>query len=176
MQTSLATKRFLLTPIAPADAPRIVELCNDRELAENSGRIPHPYTLADAERFVVYAEKAWGAGAEYVFGVRENGALIACTGVLCEGESWELGYWVGAAYRGRGVATEAAGRVVRFAIDELGAKQVTAGHFVNNPASAKVLRNIGFKPTGEIEMIFCLARGQKVETVCFALSPEDIRG
>ncbi|MFQ5563758.1 MAG: GNAT family N-acetyltransferase [Parvularculaceae bacterium] len=176
MKRTLTTVRFSLTPVAPADAPRIAELCDDRDIAENSARIPHPYTLEDAKRFIDYAEKAFASGGEYVFGVRENGALIACAGVLCGGDSFDLGYWVGAAYRGRGVATEAARRVVRFAFEGLGAKRITAGHFINNPASGKVLSNIGFKPTGETEMIFCQARGRKVETACFALCSEDMRG
>ena len=32
------------------DAKALAALANDRRIAENTARIPHPYTLADAER------------------------------------------------------------------------------------------------------------------------------
>ena len=38
-------------------------------------------------------------------------------------------------------------------------ERVVAGHFLENPASGKVLRANGFVETGEIRPVSCLARG-----------------
>ncbi len=175
MWTELTTERFFLNAITHADAPRIADLCNDRELSANAGRIPYPYTLEDAQQFVAHASSAFKNGGEYNFAVREDGEFVACVGVVRHGDEWDLGYWVGVLYRGRGIASESAARIVRFAFEDLGASRVTAGHFIDNPASGTILRKIGFKTTGESEKVFSQGRGYEVETVCFALSQKDLQ-
>src|ERR1700674_1057362 len=48
----LATERLLLRAPRAGDAKAIVSLINDRRIAENTARIPHPYGLADARAFL----------------------------------------------------------------------------------------------------------------------------
>ena len=69
-----------------------------------------------------------------------------------------LGYWVGRRFWGHGVATEAAGRLARWALANLDLDRLEAGVITDNPASAAVLRRIGFRETGEGTDDF-LARG-----------------
>ena len=54
----LATARLQLRPLQSEDASTIATLANDRRIAENTARIPHPYTLADAEGFLRYIEES----------------------------------------------------------------------------------------------------------------------
>ena len=54
----LATARLQLRPLQSEDASTIATLANDRRIAENTARIPHPYTLADAEGFLRYLEES----------------------------------------------------------------------------------------------------------------------
>ena len=37
--------------------------------------------------------------------------------------------------------------------------KLTAGHFLDNPASGAVLRKLGFKPTGKVSQRYSVARG-----------------
>ena len=49
----LETKRLALRAPRHEDVKVITVLANDRRIAENTTRIPHPYRLADAKEFVV---------------------------------------------------------------------------------------------------------------------------
>ena len=50
----LETKRLTLRAPRHEDVKAIAVLANDRRIAENTARIPHPYRLADAEEFVAH--------------------------------------------------------------------------------------------------------------------------
>lgn len=172
--TIIRTRRFTIRPIEAADAPRWVELCSDIDIARNTARIPHPYTLEDAQGFIAYAEEAMASGAEHIFAVCRDGLAIACAGLTPhEGSACELGYWVGADYRGAGVATEAGDAMLQYACSVLKPQTLTSGYFTNNPASGKVLEKLGFKPTGEIKVMDSVGRGEKVDTVRLAMPAAD---
>ena len=169
----IITGKLILRPIERDDAPRFAELCNDETLARNTSRIPHPYSLQEAEQFVERSKDEFLSGQETRFAVCLDEELVACTGVMPTAESsFEHGYWVGAAYRGKGIASTAAKAVLQFAFEKLGAKIITAGYFTDNPASGRVLEKLGFRPTGEIIGTMSLARGCEVETARFDLLRE----
>lgn len=162
---SIQADGLLLRPIASTDARRFAELVNDESLARFTSRIPYPYTLGDAQVFVRLSIDEQKTGEEYRFAVCRDDVLIACTGVRLRSPGiYELGYWVGRANRGDGIATSAARAVTFFAFRQLEATKVTAGHFIDNPASAHILRKVGFRPTGKSVMTPSLARGCAVET------------
>ena len=171
--TVIHTKRLLLRRIETTDAPAFARACNDELIARNTGRIPHPYTLDDAISFVALIGDAFDKGEEYAFAVTENDRLVACCGVSIKPAHVELGYWVGAQQRGRGVATEAVRAVAHFAFEKLGAAILQAGHFTDNPASGRVLEKIGFRYTGERVMQFSLGRGCEAESFRLTLRRED---
>lgn len=62
--------------------------------------------------------------------------------------SADLGYWVDAAYNGRGIATAAVGEVCRLADEEIRLHRVAASTLLDNAASQSVLRKSGFEPYG----------------------------
>ncbi len=179
--TRIQTNRLLLRRIEETDAPAFARLCNDELIARNTARIPHPYTLEDAQRFVAFIGGVFDRGAEYAFAVCEEGDLIACCGVTGPDGNFDLGYWVGAPFRGRGVATEAARAVAHFAFERLGADVLQAGHFTDNPASGRVLEKAGFRYTGETKQQFSLGRGGEADSFRMTLrradfaAPQDVR-
>lgn len=174
--TIITTRRFTLRPVEAADAARWAELCSDPDIARNTARIPHPYALEDAQDFVAYAAQAMASGAEHIFAVCRDGTAIACAGATPRDDAaCELGYWVGADYRGQGVATEAGDAVLQFICAALKPQTLTSGHFTDNPASGKVLEKLGFKPTGEIRVMDSIGRGEKVDTVRMAMAAEDYK-
>jgi RimJ/RimL family protein N-acetyltransferase len=91
--------------------------------------------------------------------------IIGGIGVHPEGDHYELGYWLTPRAWGRGYATEAGRQMVQIARYALGLKRLSAGHFVDNPASGRVLTKLGFTPTGRVEPQHCRARGHEVPCV-----------
>jgi RimJ/RimL family protein N-acetyltransferase len=61
----LETKRLCLRAPRLGDAKTVATLANDRRIAENTARIPHPYKLSDAEDFITRAELGYWLGVEY---------------------------------------------------------------------------------------------------------------
>ena len=51
----LETERLVLRAPRLGDAKTLAVLANDRRIAENTARIPHPYRMADAEDFIATA-------------------------------------------------------------------------------------------------------------------------
>jgi len=54
----LETERLTLRAPRFEDAKAVAALANDRRIAENTTRIPHPYRIGDAESFIAACEKA----------------------------------------------------------------------------------------------------------------------
>jgi ribosomal-protein-alanine N-acetyltransferase len=161
MASQLETDRLLLRKPTRGDAPSIIALIGEWEVAKNLGRVPHPYTEADAGEFFDRIESRSPEVFDLTFGATLNstGAYIGGCGVhLRENGEYELGYWIGKPYWGVGFASEAARAVTEaaFAVSELAA--ITAGYYFENPASGRVLVKLGFEPDGEEERD-CRARG-----------------
>jgi RimJ/RimL family protein N-acetyltransferase len=142
----LETKRLTLRMPRLEDAKTLAALANDRRIAENTARIPHPYKLADAEAFISGANKG-AADAAFLITLRGKTVIGAC-GVTTLDRQAELGYWLGVPYWGQGYATEALHAVIDFAFTDLAHEALNAGARVTNPASRRVLEKCGFQWTG----------------------------
>ena len=142
----LETERLTLRAPRFEDAKAIAALVNDRRIAENTLRIPHPYALADAESFIATANAADGERAFLI--IRGAAVLGACGIAKRNGEQPEIGYWLGVANWGHGYATEAARALIDHAFADLGYDALAGGARVSNPASRRVLEKCGFQWTG----------------------------
>jgi len=142
----LETKRLALRAPRLEDAKTVATLANDRRIAENAARIPHPYKMSDAEGFISGANKA-GGEAVFLITLRDKTVIGAC-GVRLQDETPELGYWLGVPHWGNGYATEALHAVIDYAFTDLSHKALQAGARVTNPASRRVLEKCGFQWTG----------------------------
>ena len=141
----LETKRLVLRAPCRKDAKELARLINDRRIAINTARIPHPYSVEDAEQFIVAVN---GKGGEVAFVITLDDALIGGCGVAHSDTGAELGYWVGVPFWGQGFATESARAVIDYAFGSLGHEVLEAGARVSNPASRRVLEKCGFQWTG----------------------------
>jgi RimJ/RimL family protein N-acetyltransferase len=142
----LETERLLLRPPRREDAKALAMLANDRRVAENLLRIPHPYGLADAERFIAGANTD---DVERVFLITRGAAVLGSCGIAkLDGERPEIGYWLGVPFWGKGYATEAARALIDHAFGDLGYDHLLGGARVSNPASRRVLEKCGFQWTG----------------------------
>jgi RimJ/RimL family protein N-acetyltransferase len=143
----LETKRLALRAPQLEDAKAVAMLANDRRIAENTARIPHPYRLSDAENFIAGTNKA-DSDALFLVTLRDGTVIGACGLTQPNGEASELGYWLGVSYWGQGYATEALHALVDYAFADLGHDALQAGARVTNPASRRVLEKCGFQWTG----------------------------
>ncbi len=141
----LATARLVLRAPRRSDGEAIAALANDRRIAANTARIPHPYAIEDAEQFIAAVNKREG---EACFVVTLDGAPIGVCSVDLREDGPELGYWLGVPYWGRGFATEAVRALIDHAFGDLEHETLISGARVNNPASRRVLEKCGFQWTG----------------------------
>jgi RimJ/RimL family protein N-acetyltransferase len=142
----LETKRLSLRAPRLEDAKTVAAIANDRRIAENTVRIPHPYQTSDAEDFITGANKA-GGEATFLITLRDETVIGAC-GIVVQEKTPELGYWLGVPYWGKGYATEALHAAIDYAFTDLAHEALQAGARVTNPASRRVLEKCGFQWTG----------------------------
>ncbi len=148
----LNTERLLLRPLQDSDAADIARIAGSRDIADTTISVPHPLTLPQVRDWIrtdlgvasyeqqVYAVTAVGSG--QVLG------LVALKHIDREHGQAELSFWIDPAQWGKGFAREAATRLVEHAFDAAGIRRLVAYHMVRNPASGKVLADIGFHQEG----------------------------
>jgi RimJ/RimL family protein N-acetyltransferase len=142
----LETERLTLRRPTLADVKAITVLANDRRIAENTRRLPHPYLHDHAVQFV---NAQAHAGSETVFLIERDFQPIGMVGIdWPKPASPELGYWLGVDSWGQGFATEAARAVIDFGFEEFDIEHLSAGARVANPASRNVLEKCGFQWSG----------------------------
>ncbi|MGN6356296.1 MAG: GNAT family N-acetyltransferase [Novosphingobium sp.] len=98
----------------------------------------------------------------------EGSEVIGCAGLAPGLEGIELGYWIARERGGQGYATEAVRALLSLA-RTLGHRRIVANHCRDNHASGAVLRKVGFRPTGETRLRFCIERGVEVPAEAYAL-------
>jgi RimJ/RimL family protein N-acetyltransferase len=163
----LETERLRLRRPTLADVKAIALLANDRRIAENTRRIPHPYLQDHAVDFVrAIAEVRH----DVAFLVENNFVPIGMVGLNWrDEETAELGYWLGVTHWGQGFGTEAARAVIDFFFEEHNRDQLHASARVANPASRNILEKCGFQ-WGGVELHRFEALGSSTPVDCFRLS------
>lgn len=160
------TERLLLRPSWPEDASAIHQAVADEGIVRNLALVPWPYTQDDAAEFAALDHDF--DYPNFMLMLRTNGApkLIGSCGLARRDGAVELGYWISRPFWGQGLATEA-GRAVIDVACALGHRRLVSGHFTDNPTSGRVLRKLGFRPTGRIEQRFSVGRGRYVSCALF---------
>ena len=129
---------------------------------------PHPYTLDDARQWIEHGSRAPGTIA---FAVEIDGEAAGGIGLRLGAGSFrhsgELGYWLGRAYWGQGIMTQAVGAICDYAWRELGLARVASGVFDFNGASMRVLEKNGFVREGVLRAGVVKA-GRLVDQVVYA--------
>jgi RimJ/RimL family protein N-acetyltransferase len=162
----LETERLSLRRPTLADVKAIAHLANNRRIAENTRRLPHPYFPEHAVEFV----RAIAEGGETVFLIENNFAPIGMVGIDWRDEQApELGYWLGVEHWGQGFGTEAARAVIDFFFEEFDHDHLLSGARVANPASRNILEKCGFQWSG-VELHRFEALGSSTPVDCFRLS------
>jgi [ribosomal protein S5]-alanine N-acetyltransferase len=153
-QPNLETTRLLLRPFRTADADDVQRLAGDRDVADTTLKIPHPYEDGMAEKWIANHRDWFDHGQQAVFAVtrKDDGRLLGAIGLRIERDDQraELGYWIGKPYWGQGFCTEAARAILSFGFEQLGLHRVQACHFTRNRASGRVLQKVGMTQEGRL--------------------------
>lgn len=122
---------------------------NPRIAAQLRDRFPHPYTQADAERWLAFVA-TMDPLTSYVLEV--EGELVGSIGVVLHSDidrvSAEIGYWVAEPLWGRGIATAALQAFSTWAFDRFELTRLYATPFADNQASCRVLEKAGYQRVG----------------------------
>jgi ribosomal-protein-alanine N-acetyltransferase len=154
----LLPERVLAYPVAlrrlaMSDAARVQRLAGEREVAEMTGLIPHPYPDGAAEEFIALQGRAWDAGKEYSYGIATGDkVLVGVVGLRPAAiERENLGYWIGRTYWGRGYASAALRAMIALGFGLVDVEKLTASHLARNAASGRVMEKCGMRllETGE---------------------------
>ncbi len=163
----LETERLMLRRPTLADVKAIAYLANDRRIAENTRRLPHPYSPDHAIEFV---RATANDRPETVFLIENNYVPIGMVGIdWREPDEPELGYWLGVEYWGQGFGTEAARAAIDFTFEEFDIEHLIAGARVSNPSSRNILEKCGFQWSG-VELHRFEALGSSTPVDRFRLS------
>ena len=170
------SERLLLRPIWPEDWQGVLAGIADEGVVRNLARAPWPYSEDDAREFTQRAIEP--AFPRFLVARAQDARIVGCIGIdrLDEEDrpgafAVEMGYWIARPFWGQGYATEAGEAVLRIA-RTLGYREVVASHFVDNPASGRVLEKLGFETTGRVIMRHSCARGEQANTVEFTRNIE----
>jgi len=140
----------LLRPLELGDATSLARHANDHGVWQNlRDRFPHPYSEADA---IAYIEHLAPRPVLTSFGIDVAGEAIGSISLMVgediARQTAEVGYWIGRAFWGRGIMTDALRAMTRYALDELDLVRVFAVPFVTSTRSCRVLEQVGYVKEG----------------------------
>ncbi len=177
----LVTERLVLRPYQAEDAAELHRLINDWEVCRNLAAVQFPYPRSLADEWIASSAQSLAAGRAYHLAVTgkegEREVIVGGVGLRVDAGArlGHLGYWVGRRFWGHGVATEAAGRLARWALANLDLDAIEATVATDNATSIAVLRRIGFRHVGQGRQNF-LARSAEQPVLRFAATREDLFG
>ena len=155
------------------DRDAIVRHANNRNVWINlRDRFPHPYTTADARRWL---EMVVGSKPETNFAISVAGEAVGGIGFTVQSDvarrSAEIGYWLGESFWGRGIATDALIAVTDYAFSNYDVCRLFAHVFAWNGASARVLEKAGYVCEGRMRNSVT-KDGQTIDQLMYAMIRE----
>jgi RimJ/RimL family protein N-acetyltransferase len=150
----LVGPRVVLRPWRRGDEEALVRHANNRNVWRNlTDRFPHPYTAGDARAWVRQCTTREGPPCHLA--ITLDGDPIGGTGFERLTDlarlTAEIGYWLGEAHWGRGLATEALGLTTAYAFAQFDFVRLQAGVLAWNPRSRRVLEKAGYALEARLE-------------------------
>ena len=164
-----------LTEFRSGDKTALLEILQEKDIYDRTSRIPHPYTEANAERWLALVAKITEQHGQPVqWAIRNRfDDLIGAIGFegLQIGKSHraEIGYWLAKPSWGRGIMTAVVQKACDYAFREWGLTKIIAHVFAFNLASARVLEKCGFEQEGYLKKHF-RKEGQLIDGRLYGLS------
>jgi ribosomal-protein-alanine N-acetyltransferase len=142
----LHTERLILRAFQTGDVIDAMAYRDDEEFARFLSHIPLPFTRQDSEEFVRRnMSEPWDKSP--TFAVVFDGKLIGTVNLQVNPETRTamLGYAIGRAWWGQGIATEAARAAMTWGIETFGLSRIWASTDVRHVKSQRVMEKLGMK-------------------------------
>lgn len=153
MKEIMQTNRILLRRWQESDAEALFQCASDPEVGPRAGWTPHKSKEDSLNiiRTIFHNNTMWAIV------LIETNQIVGCVGYLPKGctnipiddNSGEVGYWIARPYWNKGICTEALLLLINYCFQEKGFSTLWGTHFIDNPASGKVMEKCGFQPTDE---------------------------
>ncbi|MEO0638041.1 MAG: GNAT family N-acetyltransferase [Pseudomonadota bacterium] len=179
---AIVARNLVLRKPLMSDAAALAQLANDRSVAEMTARIPHPYTLDDANdfladtlasgqhghlRFAITAKLPSGQTDEVA-----SGEFMGMVAVDRVDGNLVLGYWLGRPFRRRGYMSEAAEALVNALFETGEVPHIISSARMINDGSRAILEGLGFQRTG-VGLIRSTSLKGSVPVTHYKLTPAD---
>jgi ribosomal-protein-alanine N-acetyltransferase len=167
----LADEEFVLAPFADTDIQLLVDYCNDPGIAHFTF-LPVPYEESHASDFVgnQRTRREDGDALDLSIRDRRDGDLLGAVGLRAfreERSSVEVGYWIAAPARGRGLAPRAVRLMTDWALANLPLRRVDLPLDFRNDASRRVAEKSGFTLTPERRRLHAKGRDWVMDVYSF---------
>ena len=141
----LQTKRLILRPWCEDDAEELYKYASDPDVGPPAGWQPH--TSVENSREII--RMVLSAPETYAVCLKEDGKPIGSVGfhrndLAEQDDEYELGYWIGKPFWGRGLIPEASLEMLRYAFEDLGMNRIWCGYYDGNIKSRCVQEKLGF--------------------------------
>ena len=138
----LYTERLVLRRLTKSDLEDVYAYCSDPEVSKYLLWSPHE-SLATTRQYLRTVDRKYRCAEFYDWGVEYAGHIIGTCGFTSFSildDSAQIGYVLGSAYWGRGIATEMLKRVIRYGFEELALNRIEGRFMRENEASLAVMR------------------------------------
>jgi RimJ/RimL family protein N-acetyltransferase len=154
----IETARLRMRPFVEADAEQIFPIVSQREFPRQMSWAAHQ-DIEETRAFVRSQAEAIAKNETVTWAIELDRRVIGSVGILAirwavaamRIDRAELGYWLAPAHWGKGLMTEAASAVVRYAFETIGLHKVTTRCFAENTGSRRVIEKVGFRFIGRAE-------------------------
>ena len=165
-----------IRPCNLSDAPTLAQVANNPSIPQFLRNIfPSPYTLSDAESWILHCSTL-NPLTQFAITEPTTDAIIGGIGLTQQEDvysrSWELGYWLGEEFWGRGIMTEAARALVDWGFQNLVCERIFAGLFAENEASERVIKKVGFIYEGRLRRAVW-KHGQNMDVLMYSIIRQD---
>ncbi len=171
----LDCERCVLRPWAAGDEPMLVRHANNYKVWRSlRDGFPHPYTLADAEQWITFTQQQ---SPQTFFAIEVGGEAVGGVGLELQSDierlSAEIGYWLGEALWGKGIATATVRALSAYGFKELGLTRIFAVPLISSSASIRVLEKAGYIREGVLRRS-AIKVGIVLDQVLYALTDMDV--
>ena len=164
----------VLRPWSQGDESSLVHHANNYEVSRRlRDRFPHPYSRADAERWITFARRQ---DPQTHFAIEVHGEAAGGIGLEVgsdiERRSAEIGYWLGETHWGKGLTTAAVRALTSYGFRTLDLTRIFAVPFASSSASIRVLEKCDYVREGTMRRS-AFKEGVVVDQILYALTDQD---
>ena len=170
LTSDFANIALVLRPLRESDIDAIYLACQDPTIPAFT-RVPSPYDREMAEEFVRNCEFSYRAHQGLVFAVEVDGVFggtIGLHGIQLTDHCAEIGYWIEAPQRGKGICTAAVRMVLELALNVMKFRRIEGLADIKNPASQRVMERAGMNRDALLRNRVTRPSGDQIDMVLFS--------